>query len=430
MDILIAGCGTSQAAVFAFTNPDAKVVGVDISQASLDHQRFLKDKYGLDNLELHLLPIEELPKLGRRFDLVVSTGVLMVTADPLAGMKALAECVRQDGAVAIMVYSKYGRFGVTLLQSVFRDLGLGQTEESVGMVRLATSLLGADHPARSYIKIAPDLTYDAGLVDTFLIERELTYSVDECLELIEGAGLVFQTWLLNSPYYAHELVGGPNEFYSAINALPEAKQWSVMDRFRATNGCHFFVACRPDRPKKSYSIDFASAEALNYVPLFRHNCGLEGNQAFRPGYRLALSPDQVELIGHLDGSRSIRQIADRAAGRNRCSPTTTPGGSSRRCGGLILCRRPSVDRLERSSRGARLGTSGRPVDLASAGGGEQLLGGRKGRWRSAATNPNPGTTVQNVAGVQRTLVSDGELELGASDVDAVGHGVRRARAVR
>lgn len=290
MDILIAGCGTSQAAVFAFTNPDAKVVGVDISQASLDHQRFLKDKYGLDNLELHLLPIEELPKLGRRFDLVVSTGVLMVTADPLAGMKALAECVRQDGAVAIMVYSKYGRFGVTLLQSVFRDLGLGQTEESVGMVRLATSLLGADHPARSYIKIAPDLTYDAGLVDTFLIERELTYSVDECLELIEGAGLVFQTWLLNSPYYAHELVGGPNEFYSAINALPEAKQWSVMDRFRATNGCHFFVACRPDRPKKSYSIDFASAEALNYVPLFRHNCGLEGNQAFRPGYRLALSP--------------------------------------------------------------------------------------------------------------------------------------------
>lgn len=142
MDILIAGCGTSQAAVFAFTNPDAKVVGVDISQASLDHQRFLKDKYGLDNLELHLLPIEELPKLGRRFDLVVSTGVLMVTADPLAGMKALAECVRQDGAVAIMVYSKYGRFGVTLLQSVFRDLGLGQTEESVGMVRLATSLLG------------------------------------------------------------------------------------------------------------------------------------------------------------------------------------------------------------------------------------------------------------------------------------------------
>ena len=62
LDILIAGCGTNQAAVFAFTNPDAKVVAVDISQPSLDHQQYLKDKHGLWNLELHLLPIEELPR--------------------------------------------------------------------------------------------------------------------------------------------------------------------------------------------------------------------------------------------------------------------------------------------------------------------------------------------------------------------------------
>src|ERR1700722_11820858 len=45
LDILIAGCGTNRAAVFAFGNPDANVVGVDISQASLDHQRYLKDKH-------------------------------------------------------------------------------------------------------------------------------------------------------------------------------------------------------------------------------------------------------------------------------------------------------------------------------------------------------------------------------------------------
>lgn len=315
LDILIAGCGTNQAAVFAYTNPDSTIVGVDISQASLDHQRFLKDKYGLDNLELHQMPIEELPTLGRQFDLVVSTGVLMVMADPAAGMESLARCVRPDGAVAIMVYAKYGRFGVTLLQSVFRDLGLDQDDESVAMVRLAASLLGPDHPVRSYFKIAPDLTYDAGLVDTFLIGRELTYSVDDCLELIEGAGLVFQTWLLNSPYYVHQFFDAPNDFYSAIDALPDAQQWSVMDRFRATNGCHFFVACPPDRPKESYLVDFASGEALDYVPVFRKNCGFGGNEIFRPGWRMPLSSDQVELMRQMDGSRSIRGIADRAVGR-------------------------------------------------------------------------------------------------------------------
>lgn len=312
LDILIAGCGTNQAAVFAYNNPGSRVVGVDISQASLDHQQFLKDKYNLDNLELHRLPIEELPTLGRDFDLVVSTGVLMVMADPLEGMKALAQCVRPDGAIAIMVYAQYGRFGVTLLQSVFRDLGLGLDDESVATVRLATSLLGPDHPVRSYFKIAPDLSYDAGLVDTFLIGRELTYSVDGCLELIEGAGLVFQAWLMNSPYYAHPLVDGSNPFFDAVEALPDAQQWSVMDRFRATNGCHFFIACRPDRPRPSYAIDFSSEQAFDYVPVFRLRSGLAAGEIFRPGLRMSLRPEHTELVTYVDGSRSIRDIAGSA----------------------------------------------------------------------------------------------------------------------
>jgi SAM-dependent methyltransferase len=85
MDILVAGCGTNQAAVFAFTNPQARVVAIDVSQPSLDHHRFLKDKYGLKNLELHRLPIEEVGTLERDYDLVVSTGVLHHMADPKAG---------------------------------------------------------------------------------------------------------------------------------------------------------------------------------------------------------------------------------------------------------------------------------------------------------------------------------------------------------
>ena len=154
LDILIAGCGTNQAAVFAFTNPAAKVVAVDISQPSLDHQQYLKDKHGLWNLELHLLPIEELSTLGLDFDLVVSTGVLHHLADPLGGMKALAGCVRPDGAIGVMVYARYGRIGVELLESVFRDMELGQDDVSVQIVKDTISLLPPDHPLRSYLKIA------------------------------------------------------------------------------------------------------------------------------------------------------------------------------------------------------------------------------------------------------------------------------------
>jgi SAM-dependent methyltransferase len=119
LDILIAGCGTNQAAVFAYRNRCAKVVGVDISQPSLDHQQYLKEKHGLWNLELHLLPIEELRTLGLDFDLIVSTGVLHHMADPLEGMKAIAGCLRRDGAIGLTLYARYGRVGVEQLQSVF-----------------------------------------------------------------------------------------------------------------------------------------------------------------------------------------------------------------------------------------------------------------------------------------------------------------------
>jgi len=137
LDILIAGCGTNQAAVIAFTNPGAKVVAVDVSPQSLEHERFLKDKYGLNNLELHLLPIEEIHALGKDFDLIISTGVLHHMASPETGMQALARCLRKDGVVAIMLYAKYGRLGVEMMQSVFREMGLDQSDASVAMPRQA-----------------------------------------------------------------------------------------------------------------------------------------------------------------------------------------------------------------------------------------------------------------------------------------------------
>jgi SAM-dependent methyltransferase len=323
LDILIAGCGTNQAAVFAFMNRAAKVVAVDISQSSLDHQQYLKDKHGLRNLELRLLPIQELSSLGLDFDLVVSTGVLHHMADPLAGMKALAGCLRRDGVIAVMLYAKYGRIGVELLESVFRDLGLGDDDASVQIIKDTISALPPDHPVQSYLKIARDLQSDAALVDTFLPARTRDYTVDECIDLVTSAGLVFQGWFHKTPYYPHDLLAPASGFYPAVNALPERKLWSVMERVQTLNGCHFFMACRPERPKESYTIDFSTVESLDYVPLMRARCGLSGGEIFWPGARMALNPAQLPFVQHVDGRRTIRQIAESVAHSADSPPAST-----------------------------------------------------------------------------------------------------------
>ncbi|MCE9631233.1 MAG: methyltransferase domain-containing protein [Planctomycetia bacterium] len=305
LDILVAGCGTNQAAVFAYTNPGAKVVAIDVSQPSLDHHRRLRNKYGMQNLELHRLPIEEVGTLGRDFDLVISTGVLHHLADPKIGMQALARCLRPEGVAAIMLYARYGRIGVEMLQAVFRDLGLTQDEASLAVVKEAIAALPQDHPVRSYLSIAPDLQYDAGLVDTFLHGRDRSYTVDDCLDLVASAGLVFQEWFFKSPYYPVPSASG---FHAAVAALPEEKQWSVMERLNTRNGCHFFTACRPERPQASYRIDFASEHALDCVPIFRYRCGLDGEKIVRPGWSTTLDPAQLALVRQMDGRRTIREI--------------------------------------------------------------------------------------------------------------------------
>jgi SAM-dependent methyltransferase len=311
MDILIAGCGTNQAAVFAYTNPEAKVVAIDVSQPSLDHHRYLKDKYALKNLELHRLPIEEVHSLNRDFDLIVSTGVLHHMAEPKTGMKALAACLRPDGVTAIMLYAKYGRIGVEMLQGVFRELGLRQNDPSVLMVKDALATLPQDHPVRSYIAIAPDLQFDAGLVDTFLHGRERSYTVDDCLDLVASAGLVFQGLFLKSAYYPP--ASSTSAFHASVAALPEQKQWSIMERVNIRNACHFFTACRADRPRSAYAIDFASAEALDYAPSLRYRCGLSGNQLSRYNWSMSLDAVQVTLAEQMDGRRTIREIVAAAS---------------------------------------------------------------------------------------------------------------------
>lgn len=74
--ILIAGCGTSQAAKHALRWPKAQVTGVDVSATSVRCTEELKRKYNLTNHQVYQLPIDRVTELRISFDQIVCTGVL------------------------------------------------------------------------------------------------------------------------------------------------------------------------------------------------------------------------------------------------------------------------------------------------------------------------------------------------------------------
>jgi SAM-dependent methyltransferase len=320
MKILVAGCGTNEAASVAFRNPRASVIGIDVSRESLRHEQYLKDKHNLTNLKLHRMSIEDSASLDSKFDLIISTGVLHHLQDPAEGLKALSTLLGPEGVIEMMLYARYGRTGVYMLQDIFQRLGLGQSEQDVETVKSALRSLPANHFARSYIRASTDLVTDTGVVDTFLHQRDRAYSVRDCLNLLDDCGLVFQAWLDNGQYYPDAGIHPHNPIFKKIMDLPAPGIWEVMEKFYGLLFTHVFVACRPDRPENTYRLDFDGDAFWNYIPVRWISKFTEGNPSKnekptieRPPVRpMPLEDAQVSLFRQLDGSNTVRQAMDKS----------------------------------------------------------------------------------------------------------------------
>ncbi len=166
--ILVAGCGTTQAAHYALRWPRAQVVGIDVSARSIAFTQGLKEKHALTNLELRQLEVERAAELGQDFEHVVCTGVLHHLPDPDAGLRALRDVLAPTGALNVMVYAPYGRAGVYLLQDYCRRLGVGATAPEIGDLAASLKALPPDHPLTPLLRNAPDFADRAGLADALL----------------------------------------------------------------------------------------------------------------------------------------------------------------------------------------------------------------------------------------------------------------------
>ena len=160
--ILVAGCGTSQAAKHALRWPAARVTGIDFSATSVRFTEALKRKYDLDNLEVHQLPIERVGELGLTFDQIVCTGVLHHLPDPAAGLTALRDVLAPGGAMHLMVYAPYGRTGVYMLQEFCRRIGIAATDDGMRELVAALGALPAGHPLAMLLRQRPDFRQRGG----------------------------------------------------------------------------------------------------------------------------------------------------------------------------------------------------------------------------------------------------------------------------
>ncbi len=319
--ILVAGCGTSQAAKVAMRWPRAQVFGIDVSATSIEESQALKRKHRIENLELRQLPLERATELERTFEHVICTGVLHHLPDPDRGLRALHDVLVPDGAMHLMVYAPYGRAGVYLLQDYCRRLGIGTSGAEIRALAASLRALPADHPLVPLLRSAPDFSDEAGLADALLHPQDRAYSVPQFLDFIAAAGLEFGRWVRQAPYLPQcgALASSPHQ--PLLTRLPLAEQYAAVELFRGTMVRHSAVVHRRERPRQ-HSVSFQGEAWPDYVPV-RLPDTIVVQEKVPPGAAavvlnkrhtytdiyLPIDARQKHLFDRIDGRRTITEIA-------------------------------------------------------------------------------------------------------------------------
>ncbi|HXJ22844.1 MAG TPA: class I SAM-dependent methyltransferase [Polyangia bacterium] len=320
--LLIAGCGTSQAARYAMRWPATRVIGIDVSATSVRCTEELKRRYDLANLEIHQLPIEKVGELGASFDRIICTGVLHHLADPDAGLAALREVLEPDGAMHLMVYAPHGRTGVYMLQEFCRRLGIQANDDEIGGLMTALRALPPGHPLQPLLREAPDFQDASALADALLHPCDRPYSVPELFDFLDRARLAFGRWLRQGPYSPRCGVLARLPQRERLARLPAREQYAAVELFRGTMARHSLIVYRDFDHAAAQRLDFASDACSGYVPM-RASDTICVRERLPPGAAavlinsahtctdiiLPIDASELELFEAIDGRRSVGEIA-------------------------------------------------------------------------------------------------------------------------
>lgn len=314
LNILIAGCGTNQASYNALSLPYANITAIDLSLASIEHSIKLVKKHNIKNVTHHHLSLLDVNKLNLKFDLIISCGVLHHLEKPEQGLIALREVLEENGIISLMLYGKYLRQGVYILQEMFKRLGCKQSQLDIDLVRDTLNHIPQTHPIQSYKKNAEDLNYDSGIVDTFLHPQDRAYSVPEILNFIEENQLQFLDWEDRCNYSTTALIDHNALIHQRLNTLPEREKWAIVELMNYHCGTHrFFIGHKVNREK----IDFSNLNWKSFVPVIRPQLEVleqgdlkNGKSAKlkRSWHEFYLHKIGIELMQQVDGNKSINEI--------------------------------------------------------------------------------------------------------------------------
>jgi 2-polyprenyl-3-methyl-5-hydroxy-6-metoxy-1,4-benzoquinol methylase len=224
LGILVAGCGTGSHVIqVARQFPNARILAVDLSKASLAYAQRKARELGLGTIEFAQADILNLREIGRSFDRIESVGVLHHLADPGAGLDVLAALLRPDGEMRIGLYSKLARRHIIEAREFIHERGYSARAEDIR--RFRQDVLAGDYRGRwRQLAICPDFYSMSGCRDLVFNVQEHQFAVAELKSLLAQRGLVFDGFDIR-----RTVIDAFRRRFSATDALLDLNAWAAFE---------------------------------------------------------------------------------------------------------------------------------------------------------------------------------------------------------
>lgn len=306
--ILDAGCGSGVGTEYlVHLNPEAQVVGIDLSAGTLAVAKERCQRSGADRVEFHQLSLFDVAQLPGEFDFINCVGVLHHTADPIGGIQALAQKLAPGGIMHIFVYGELGRWEVKLMQQAIALLQGDQRGDYRDGVQVGRQIFAALPSNNRLVKReqerwAIENHRDECFADMYVHPQEIDYNISTLFELIDASGLEFVGFSNPQVWQLDRLLGKAPDLIERSKSLSDRERYRLIELLDPETISHYeFFLARPPLPQSDWSSDQALLAA---VPE-RSTCmdGWDSRTLFNCDYQVVkLSEAEWQFLKASDGN--------------------------------------------------------------------------------------------------------------------------------
>lgn len=181
------GCGTGEYALWYAMNGAASVLGIDLSDGSLEIARARKQESEIPNADFVKMDLLNCDLPDNEFDYSFSVGVLHHTGAPQRGFQELVRVTKPGGTVVVSVYNSYSRRVLRSKQTICKWLGGDDIDKRV---KWGEKLFGGT--LRKLDKRYHGTNTKQIAYDIFGFPHESLHTAGEILKWFDRSGVEFQ----------------------------------------------------------------------------------------------------------------------------------------------------------------------------------------------------------------------------------------------